>query len=45
MSIVFKDENESWQINFSSAIGATDKLNEIFSPVKGSILSDVDLFT
>ena len=42
MSIIFKDENESWQIDFSSAIWATDKLNETFSLVKGSLLSDVD---
>lgn len=42
MSIIFKDENESWQIDFSSAIWATDKLNETFSRVKSSLLSDVD---
>ena len=42
MSIIFKDENESWQIDFSSALWATDKLNEKFSIVKGSLLSDVD---
>ena len=42
MSIIFKDENESWQIDFSAAIWATDKLHETFSLVKGSLLSDVD---
>ena len=42
MPIIFKDENESWQIDFSSALWATDKLNETFSLVKDSILSDVD---
>lgn len=42
MSIILKDENESWQIDFSSAIWATDKLNEIFSVIKDSFLSDVD---
>lgn len=42
MSIIFKDENASWQIDFSSAIWATDKLHEIFAIVKDSFLSDVD---
>ena len=42
MSVIFKDENESWQIDFSSAIWATDKLHEIFSVIKDSFLSDVD---
>ena len=42
MSIILKDENESWQIDFSSAIWATDKLNKIFSVIKDSFLSDVD---
>lgn len=42
MSTIFKDENESWQIDCSSAIWATDKLHEIFSVVKDSLLSDVD---
>ena len=42
MSIIFKDENESWQIDFSSAIWATDKIHEIFSVIKDSFLSDVD---
>ncbi len=42
MSIMFRDENESWQIDFSSAIWATDKLHEIFSVIKDSVLSDVD---
>ena len=42
MSVIFKDENASWQIDFSSAIWATDKLPEIFAIVKDSFLSDVD---
>ncbi len=42
MSVIFKDENESWKINFSSALWATDKLHEIFSVIKDSFLSDVD---
>lgn len=42
MSFIFRDENESWQIDFSSAIWATDKLHEIFSVIKDSFLSDVD---
>ncbi len=42
MSIIFKDENESWQIDFSSARWALDNLHEIFSAIKDSFLSDVD---
>ena len=42
MSVIFKYENESWKINFSSALWATDKLHEIFSVIKNSFLSDVD---
>ena len=42
MPVMFKDENESWKINFSSALWVTDKLHEIFSVIKDSFLSDVD---
>ena len=42
MSILLKDENESWQIDFSSAIWSTDRLHEVFAVVKDSFLSDVD---
>ena len=42
MMSVFKNENESWQIDFSAAIWATDKLHEVYSVIKDSFLSDVD---
>lgn len=42
MSVIFKDENASWQIDFSSAIWATDNLHKIFAIVKDGFLSDVD---
>ena len=42
MKIIFKDENQTCQIDFTNAVWATDQLNTIFSVVKDSILSDVD---
>ena len=39
---IFLDEHGRFQIDFSKAIWATDKLHEIFSILKGDILSDVD---
>ena len=39
---IFLDEHGRFQIDFSSAIWATDKLHEIFSILKDNILSDVD---
>ena len=42
MAAIFTDENQTCQIDVSSAIWATDKLNKIFTMVKDSILFDVD---
>lgn len=39
---IFVDENETCQIDFSSAIWATDKLHQIFSVLDDGILNDVD---
>ena len=39
---IFLDEHGRFQIDFSEAIWATDKLHEIFSVLKDNILSDVD---
>lgn len=39
---IFVDENETCQIDFSSAIWATDKLHKIFSVLDDGILNDVD---
>mgnify|MGYP006916248180 CR=1 FL=1 len=42
MGIIFTDENQSWQFDFSRALWATDKLHEDYMNVKDSILHDVD---
>jgi hypothetical protein len=42
MEKIFFDENKSWQFDFSSSVWAIDKLHEIYSAVKDSLLSDVD---
>jgi len=39
---IFVDENETCQIDFSSAVWATDKLHQIFSVLDDGILNDVD---
>ena len=39
---IFLDEHKMFQIDFSNAIWATDKLREIFKVVHNNILSDVD---
>lgn len=42
MSQIFRDENNSCQIDFSKAVWATDQLHDIFHNAKVSILHDVD---
>ena len=42
MEKIFRDENETCEIDFSSAIYATDELHDVFKVVKGSFLCDVD---
>ena len=42
MAAIFTDENQTCQIDVSSAIWATDQLNKIFSVVKDGVLFDVD---
>lgn len=39
---IFEEENHLYQIDFSTALWATDKLNEIFHQYTNSLLSDVD---
>lgn len=39
---IHKEENEVYQIDFSSAIWSTDELNSIFNKTVASALSDVD---
>lgn len=39
---IFLDEHGRFQIDFSNAIWATDKLHQIFCTLKDNILSDVD---
>lgn len=42
MTAIFRDENETWEIDFTAAIFARDDLNKVFSQVSGSVFSDVD---
>ena len=42
MGVVFTDENCSWEFDFSAALWATDRLHEIYTDIKDSILHDVD---
>lgn len=39
---IFRDENNTCEIDFSKAAWATDKLNGVFQTAKTSILHDVD---
>lgn len=39
---IFRDENNSCQIDFSKAVWATDQLHDIFHSAKVAILHDVD---
>ena len=42
MPQIFRDENNSCQIDFSKAVWATDQLHDIFHSAKVAILHDVD---
>lgn len=42
MAAVFRDENETLEIDFTNTIFARDDLNKIFRQVSGSIFKDVD---
>lgn len=39
---VYTEENKVYQIDFTSAVWSTDKLNSIFNKTVASVLSDVD---
>lgn len=42
MTWIYRDENQQFQFDFSSALWATNKLHDIYSQSKVGILSDVD---